>query len=232
MGKSETKLELVDKIIIASIGIAIIIAILSTVAWVNYKSKASKDDIYIEIPGNNKYKYVNQSNIIYLYEGKNVSDTYTCISECKIKDYEEDQFRIEYDSFISIYDNNKYLLYNPEIKAVYYTFDSYPTKTKNKNYGLVVRDTKYGIMNKTGGLILNTEYDYIETSENNIITLKNNIINIYDYTGKKLTNDEIINIKEFVVLEEEKEKTLYIYTTYITGERNIITFDLIKNSYV
>lgn len=228
--KNETKVELADKIIIASMGVAIIIAILGTIAWVNYKySPSNKDNIYKKIPGNQTYKYTTDSNKIFLYEDNKMVDTYACVSNCKIKNNEADQFTIEYDSFISIYDNNKYLLYNPEIKATYYTFDTYPKTTKNKNYGLVIKDTKYGIINKSGGLILNTEYDYIEAAENNLVTLKNNIINVYDYTGKKLTSDEYTNIKEIVVLE--KEKTLYIYTTDINGNRNIIPFDLVTNRY-
>ena len=156
-------------------------------------------------------------------------DSYTCINNCKIEKNKDDQFTIEYDSFISIYDNNKYLLYNPEIKATYYTFDTYPKKTKNKSYGLVVKDNKYGIINKSGGLILNTEYDYIEATESDLVTLKDYVINVYDYSGKKLTNDEYTNIKEIVVLE--KEKTLYIYTTDVNGNRNIIPFDLVTNRY-
>jgi hypothetical protein len=230
MGKSETKLELIDKIIISSMGVSALIAILLTVVWVNYKhSPNNKDNIYKEIEGNKTYTYTIESNKINLYKKKEMIDSYTCINNCKIKKNETDQFIIEYDSFISIYDNNKYLLYNPEIKATYYTFDTYPKITKNKNYGLVVKDNKYGIINKSGGLILNTEYDYIEATENNLVTLKNYVINVYDYSGKKITNDEYTNIKEIVVLE--KEKTLYIYTTDINGNRNIIPFDLVTNKY-
>ena len=162
-------------------------------------------------------------------KNKKMVDSYTCINNCKIEDNKEDQFTIEYDSFISIYDNNKYLLYNTEIKATYYTFDTYPKKTKNNSYGLVVKDNKYGIINKSGGLILNTEYDYIEATESDLVTLKDYVINVYDYSGKKLTNDEYTNIKEIVVLE--KEKTLYIYITDINGNRNIIPFDLVTNTY-
>ena len=230
MGKSEAKLELVDKIIIAAIVVAILIAIAGTVIWVNYKhSPDNKDNMYKEIPGNKTYKYTIESNKINLYQNKKMVDSYTCINNCKIENNKEDQFTIEYDSFISIYDNNKYLLYNTEIKATYYTFDTYPKKTKNNSYGLVVKDNKYGIINKSGGLILNTEYDYIEATESDLVTLKDYVINVYDYSGKKLTNDEYTNIKEIVVLE--KEKTLYIYITDINGNRNIIPFDLVTNTY-
>ena len=112
MGKSEAKLELIDKIIIAAIGVAILIAIFGTVAWVNYKhSPDNKDNMYKEIPGNKTYKYTIESNKINLYQNKKMVDSYTCINNCKIEDNKEDQFTIEYDSFISIYDNNKYLLY-------------------------------------------------------------------------------------------------------------------------
>ena len=112
MGKSEAKLELVDKIIIAAIVVAILIAIAGTVIWVNYKhSPDNKDNMYKEIPGNKTYKYTIESNKINLYQNKKMVDSYTCINNCKIEDNKEDQFTIEYDSFISIYDNNKYLLY-------------------------------------------------------------------------------------------------------------------------
>ena len=61
----------------------------------------------------------------------------------------------------------------------------------------------------------------------------------YEYNGQINENsviddmiyssDEYTNIKEIVVLE--KEKTLYIYITDINGNRNIIPFDLVTNTY-
>ena len=45
MGKSEAKLELIDKIIIAAIVVAILIAIAGTVIWVNYKHSPDNKDL-------------------------------------------------------------------------------------------------------------------------------------------------------------------------------------------
>lgn len=88
---------------------------------------------------------------------------------------------------------------------------------------------KYGLVNSKGTLLLNTEFDSIETTNNYLVTLKNNVVNIYDNNAKKLTSDEIKNIYEIVVLE--KDDYLFIYTTDTNLNRNVIKFNMQTNTY-
>lgn len=232
MVKNEAKFEKADRIIIIIIIITILLAIIFTICWVNYKyEKSHKKEYssYTAIPKNNKYRYKIKNNEITFYDGKQVVDTYKCISNCTIKEYASNQFKSAYDEFIPIYDNDKYIIYNLDIKSVYYTFDSYPKVTDNPDFGLVMNNGKYGLVNSKGTLLLNTEFDSIETTNNYLVTLKNNVVNIYDNNAKKLTSDEIKNIYEIVALE--KDDYLFIYTTDTNLNRNVIKFNMKTNTY-
>lgn len=232
MIKNEAKFEKADRIIIIVIVLTILLAIGYTIFLVNYKyEKSHKKEYssYIAIPKNNKYRYKIENNEIVFYDGKKVADKYKCISNCTIKEYATNQFKSAYDEFIPIYDNDKYIIYNLDIKSVYYTFDSYPKVTDNSDFGLVINNGKYGLVNKKGTLLLNTDFDSIETTNNYIITLKNNVINIYDNNAKKLTSDDIKNIYEIVAVE--KDDYLFIYITDTNLNRNVIKFSTKTNTY-
>ena len=119
MVKNEAKFEKADRIIIIIIIITILLAIIFTICWVNYKyEKSHKKEYssYTAIPKNNKYRYKIENNEITFYDGKQVVDTYKCISNCTIKEYASNQFKSAYDEFIPIYDNNRYIIYNLDIK--------------------------------------------------------------------------------------------------------------------
>ena len=151
--KEKKKLDTPDIIIISGIIISIVIAILGTIFWVRYKyNKEHKKELstYTTIPNNKTYRYKLTDNKIDFYDGKGIVDTYTCISNCSIDKERKDQFIIEYDSFIPINDNNKYVIYNIDIKATYYTFDTYPEKTDNEKIGIITKDKKKGLINKKG----------------------------------------------------------------------------------
>lgn len=139
----------------------------------------------------------------------------------------KNQFIIEYDSFIPINDNNKYVIYNIDIKATYYTFDTYPEKTDNEKIGIITKDKKKGLINKKGGLVQNTEFDDIEVTENYIITIKNGTANIYNKFNSKLTNNEINNIEEILPLE--KDDKLYLYLTNKNNEKSVLEYDAKTN---
>ena len=84
-------------------------------AKINVTASTNKDVVYL---GNNFTLTVETDFKQDVVSSKTVYDT----------QFFDDKMGIK----ISIYDNNKYLLYNTEIKATYYTFDTYPKKTKNK----------------------------------------------------------------------------------------------------
>lgn len=234
MIKNETKFGLADKIICIVIGVTILLATIMTIVWVNYKyAKSHKEEFssYTAIPNNNKYRYKLEDNKISFYDGKKVVDTYNCLTDCKIaSNNNKDEFIINYDSFIPIYDNDKYNVYNIEMKNTYYIFDTYPKKTDNSEFGLTTYNNLYGLINNKGGQIFNTEYTDIQVTDNFIVTLKNNILSIYN--NKSLTKpvNEVPNITEIVV--SEKDNYLYIYTTDIYSNRDILKYDTIINKYI
>ncbi len=231
--KNEAKFEKIDLIIIIICSLAIIIASVLTAVLVNYKAEKKNKEVYSSytaIPRNSKYRYKISNNEISFYDGKSIVDTYKCTKNCSIKDYATDQFKSDYDEFIPIYDNDQYIIYNIDIKSVYYTFDSYPKITNNKDYGLVMSNGKYGLVSSKGSLILKAEFDSVELTENYLITLKNNVLNIYDKYANKLTNDEINNIYE--VAPVEKENSLYLYITDTNLNRKILNYDKKTNSFI
>lgn len=228
--KEKKKLETADIIIISSIIVAIIIAIVGTIFWVRYKyNREHKKEIstYTAIPNNKTYRYKLTDNKIDFYNGKEVVNTYTCTDNCSIEKAKKDQFIIEYDSFIPIHDNNKYIIYNIDIKATYYTFDTYPEKTSNKNIGIVTKNKKKGLINKNGGLVQNTEFDDIEVTDNYFVTLQTGTVNIYNNYNSKITNNEITNIVE--VLPLEKDDKLYLYLTDKSNTKSVIEYNPITN---
>lgn len=224
--KEKKKLDTPDIIIISGIIIAIVIAIFGTIFWVRYKyNKEHKKELstYTAIPNNKTYRYKLTDNKIDFYNGKEVVDTYTCISNCSINKAKKDQFIIEYDSFVPINDNNKYIIYNIDIKATYYTFDTYPEKTDNEKIGIITKDKKKGLINKNGGLVQNTEFDDIEVTENYVITLQNGTVNIYNKFNSKITNNKITNVEEILPLE--KDDKLYLYLTDKNNEKSVLEYD-------
>lgn len=228
--KEKKKLDTPDIIIISGIIISIVIAIFGTIFWVRYKyNKEHKKELstYTTIPNNKTYRYKLTDNKIDFYDGKEIVDTYTCIRNCSIDKEKKDQFILEYDSFIPINDNNKYVIYNIDIKATYYTFDTYPEKTNNEKIGIITKDKKKGLINKKGGLVQNTEFDDIEVTENYIITIKNGTANIYNKFNSKLTNNEINNIEEILPLE--KDDKLYLYLTNKNNEKSVLEYDAKTN---
>lgn len=232
VGKERKKLETADVIIICSIILAIIIAIIITIIWVRYsynKKQKIEESVYTSIPNNKSFKYKLEDNKITFYNGKKIVDTYTCTSTCSITEPENDQFTINYDSFIPINDNNKYIIYNIDIKSIYYTFDTYPEKTQNKNVGIITKNGKKGLINKNGGLLLNTEFNDIELTENYIVTLQAGIVNIYNSNNIKLTNNEIMNIYEVMPLE--KDNKLYLYLTDVNASKSVIEYNGITRTF-
>lgn len=230
--KERKSFETIDLIIIYSIILTIIIAIIGTIIWVNYnhnKEQKIEDSSYTNIPDNKTFKYKIEDNRIIFFNGKKVVDTYTCLSKCEIKEKESNQFSIDYDSFIPIYDNNKYIIYNIDIKSTYYTFDTYPEKTLNKKVGIITKDGKKGLINQNGGLILNTEFNDIEVTENYTVTLQAGIVNIYNKDNIKLTNSEIKNI--YQVLPLEKDNKLYLYLTDVNASKSVIEYNAITKTF-
>lgn len=232
VGKERKKIELADVIIISAIIVAIIIAIIGTIIWVRYnhsKEQKKEQSTYTTIPNNEKYKYKIDNNKISFYNGKKEVDTYTCISDCSIRKTAVDQFIIDYDAFIPIYDNNKYIIYNIDIKSTYYTFDTYPEKTLNENIGIITKNNKKGAIKRNGGLVLNTDFDDIEVTNNYMVTLQNGIVNIYNSSNVKLTNNEIINMYEVMPLE--KDNKLYLYLTDLNGSKTVLEYNPIARTF-
>lgn len=230
--KERKKLEKTDLIIIGAIIFTIILTIIGTIIWVNQKynkEQKAEDASYISIANNKSFKYKIDNNKISFFNGKKIVDIYTCINSCEIKTPEINQFTIDYDSFIPIYDNNKYIIYNIDIKSNYYIFDTYPEKTLNKNIGIVTKNSKKGLINKNGSLILNTEFNDIEITENYVITLQSGIVNVYNNNNIKLTNNEIMNIYQVIPLE--KDNKLYLYLTNINGSKTVIEYNSVTKTF-
>ena len=121
-GKStEFMMQFIDKLIVGLIGFASFAVIVVTIFVVLHKYQVLYEkqlEKLSEIPYNETYRYMAKANSIQFYkETTNVSE-YKCLTACKVTSFLSNQFIIDNDDLIPIYDNNKVMLYSVKERIV------------------------------------------------------------------------------------------------------------------
>lgn len=233
--KSKTKFETIDKIIIFIICFVFVCAILGTIWWVKYKANKELKDLissYNNIQYSS-YKYNIKDNTIYFYKDIDEISNYKCVNNCMIETVQSEQFIFNKDNLILIKDNNKYLIYDILKEKIILSLDDYPKVLSIKEIGTVFNDGKYGVIDINGTTISDFIFDKIDSIDNYVFTINNNILNVYDEKFKSISQKQldISEVDDFVLLSN-KDKITVIITTKNSTLSNNYKFDKSLNKFI
>lgn len=232
---NNSKIESVDKIIIFIIFFIFILSILGTIWWVNYKRGLEIKNLinnYSSIQYSN-YKYNKEGKTIYFYKDADQVSKYKCTQECSIDELQSEQFIFDNEDLIYITEGTEFIVYDIKTNKKILVLDKCPKATTIKEYGIITKNNKNGIVNDMGVIISDFQYDNISTIDNYIIAYSEGNIYVYDKSMKLLDNvkTNTNNIDDLVLLSNE-EKITVIITTQNSSISNIYKFSKKKNSFV
>lgn len=225
--------ELADKLIIVGIVVIAALSVLATIWWVTTKHNKEleeKINSFTKINQNETYRYTYEDDLITIYEGIEKVADYQCNDKCTINDIADDKFNIGHDNYISILDGKTYMIFNISTDSVYYILDTYPKVTESKEYGLIVKNGKYGLMDSNAGIVLDLNYDEINSVGNYFLAIQENKLQIFDKEIKELLNTPI-SVSEGTVLNAiYRGDSIYIYLTDINHITTNYTYNTISKT--
>lgn len=232
---NNNKIESIDKIIIFIIFFIFMLAILGTIWWVNYKRRIEINNLintYNRIQYSN-YKYKKEDKTIYFYKDAEHISKYKCIQNCFIDELQPEQFVFANEDLIYISEGTKFIIYNAKTNKKILVLDEFPKATTIKEYGIITNNNKKGIIDETGKIISDFQYDNISTIDNYIITYLDGNIYVYDNTMKLLDMEKTNtnNIDDLVLLSNE-EKITIIITTQNSSISNIYKYNKKENNFI
>lgn len=217
-----------DIIIIVIVSLATIFMIIGTAFWVKAKYEnnlLAEANLYLDIVNNSTYKYEMKDGKINFYSGTESVANYTCVTkdDCDINVPDSTEFTFNNEDIVAINDGKKFILFNINTNAIYYTLDMAPKKLltlegKDSEYGSVEKNEKYGVVNKKGGLVIDFDYDTLGESNkynsntNQFVVSKSNkygVINLNDITVIPLENKFVTMTNNYIVVVSNSKVIIY-----------------------
>lgn len=228
--QNKYNMQLIDKIIVAMILVASIIVIIVTIIVVNHKyQKYYEDQLkqFNEIPYNETYKYLAKDDSIVFYKGVKEVSEYKCTTDCKITDFASNQFIIDNDDLIPIFDENQIKIYSISNNENSIILDEIPQTSINNKYGIIKINGKDGIINKKGKIVLQCAYNDIDINASHIATIANNVVYVFDNNMNLLASKPITVNGEISI----SEKQHFLYINILSNSATILIFDTATNKF-
>ncbi len=231
-GKStEFKMRFIDKFIVGLIGFASFAVIVVTIFVVRHKYQVLYEkqlEKLSEIPYNETYRYMAKDNSIQFYKDTTNVSEYKCLSTCRVTSFLSNQFIINNDDLIPIYDNNHVMLYSVTDKVVKLVLDDVPQTSINNKYGVIKINNRSGVINKNGNVILDCIYSDIDINISHIVALMNGVIYIFDNNVDLILTRTINTAGDLSITE----KNNFMYINIIGVNTVVLIFDSRTNSFV
>lgn len=228
---TDFRMQLIDKLIVGLIGFASLAVIVVTIFVVNHKYRVLYEkqlEKLDEIPYNDTYRYMRENNSIKFYKSINVVSEYKCLTDCKVTSFLSNQFIIDNDDLIPVYDNNKVMLYSVKNNMVKLILDDVPQTSINNQFGIIKIDNKSGVLDKKGNVILDCIYSDIDINISHIVALMNGVIYIFDNNVNLILTRTINTVGDLSI----SEKNNYMYINIIGLNTVILIFDSRTNTFV
>ena len=228
---SKYEIQLVDRIIIAMIFVASIIVVIITIIVVNHKYQRYYEEQmkqFSEIPYNETYKYLAKDDAITFYKGVKEISKYECIEGCKVTDFASNQFIIDNDDLIPIFDGNQIKIYSISNNETSIVLDTIPQTSINNKYGIIRINGKYGIINKKGEIVLQCAYNDVDINTSHIAALNNNVVYVLDNNMNLLASKPVTVNGEISI----SEKQHYLYINIFSNTATTLIFDTTTNKFV
>ena len=228
---TDFRMQLIDKLIVGLIGFASLAVIVVTIFVVNHKYRVLYEkqlEKLDEIPYNDTYRYMRENNSIKFYKSINVVSEYKCLTDCKVTSFLSNQFIIDNDDLIPVYDNNKVMLYSVKNNTVKLILDDVPQTSINNQFGIIKIDNKSGVLDKKGNVILDCIYSDIDINISHIVALMNGVIYIFDNNVNLILTRTINTVGDLSI----SEKNNYMYINIIGLNTVILIFDSRTNTFV
>lgn len=225
------QMQLIDKLIVSMIGLASLIVIIVTIVFVNNKYKKLYEyqiKQLSEIPYNETYRYLLKDNTIKFYRETKVIAEYKCSSDCKITDFSSSQFIIDNDDLVPVVDNGKVNLYSISNKKNSIVLDETPRTSINNKYGIIKMNSRYGVINKKGKIILSCDHNDIDINISHIVTLNNGTVYVYDDNAKLLASQATTATGDISI----SEKNNHLYINIVSEKTTTLTFDTRSNRFM
>lgn len=232
---NKRKFELIDKLIILSMILIFILLVLATIWWVNYKNDKKIQDIirkYNVIEYSN-YKYNINDNEIYFYNNIELKSKYKCNDICNIEPLQNNQFKLDNNDIIIIKDGQEYILYNVINSKIINNLQSYPISLNIINYGKIKSNDKYAIIDLKGNIITEFIFSALASTENYIVGLNNNTIEIYDENYKLINKTkQTINNDNNIFVELNNDLLTIVTISDNTSKSTMYKYNIKTNNYV
>lgn len=228
---TDFRMQLIDKLIVGLIGFASLAVIVVTIFVVNHKYRVLYEkqlEKLDEIPYNDTYRYMRENNSIKFYKSINVVSEYKCLTDCKVTSFLSNQFIIDNDDLIPVYDNNKVMLYSVKNNTVKLILDDVPQTSINNQFGIIKIDNKSGVLDKKGNVILDCIYSDIDINISHIVALMNGVIYIFDNNVNLILTRTINTVGDLSI----SEKNNYMYINIIGLNTVILIFDSRTNTFI
>ena len=169
-----------------------------------------------------------KANSIQFYKETTIVSEYKCLTACKVTSFLSNQFIIDNDDLIPIYDNNRVMLYSVKEKIVKTILDDVPQTSINNKYGVIKINNKSGVINKNGNVILDCIYSDIDINISHIVALMNGIIYIFDNNVDLILTRTINTVGDLSITE----KNNFMYINIIGVNTVVLIFDSRTNTFV